>query len=412
MGDRMKQNMLFVPTLRENPRDAEIISHQVLLRGGYIKQVAAGIYTYLPLGYKIIKKIENIIREELNNIGCSELFMPVLQPRALWEESGRWSEYGKELMRLKDRHNRDFALGPTHEEVITYIVRDYLNSYKKFPVALYQIQTKFRDELRPRFGLMRGREFSMKDLYTFHTSKEDLDKWYEMVSDAYIRIFKRCGLDVKIVKSETGQIGGDEAHEFMVMKKVGENTITYCTKCEYGANIEYSNLKENDKCPKCDGKIALAKGIEIGNIFKLGTKYSEAMNAYYMDEKGNQKPIIMGCYGIGVSRLLMAVIEQHFQNGKMIWPKEISPFDVHLIVINNDYEKEADELYNKLKEHNIDVLLDNRDESAGVKLADADLIGIPTRIIIGRDMTKNMVELIYNEKIETINYNDVLKKLT
>ena len=291
----MKQSLLFVPTLKDAPKDAEAKSHKLMSRAGLIKQVAAGIYSYLPLGYKVIKKIENIVREELDNIGCSELLLPALQPRDLWEESGRWDKYGPELMRLQDRKDRDFCLGPTHEEIITQVVRDYLNSYKKLPLALYQIQTKFRDEMRPRFGLMRGREFIMKDAYSFTETDEQLEVWYQEFTKAYKRIFERCGLETQIVSSDTGQIGGDEADEFMVMSEVGEDTITYCTSCDYGANQEFSGLKAGDKCPKCDGIIEVAKGIEVGNIFKLGTKYSESMNANIINKDGKKVPVVMGC---------------------------------------------------------------------------------------------------------------------
>ena len=391
----MLQSLLFVPTLKDAPKDAEVKSHKIMSRAGLIKQSAAGIYTYLPVGYKVIKKIENIVREELDKIGCSELLMPALQPSDLWKESGRWDKYGPELMRLKDRKDRDFCLGPTHEESITQVVRDYLKSYKKMPLALYQIQTKFRDEMRPRFGLMRGREFIMKDLYTFHDTVEDLEKWYKMISKAYIDIFERCGLETKIVASDTGQIGGDEADEFMVMSEVGEDTITYCNKCSYAANQEHSELEEGDKCPVCDGLIETAKGIEVGNIFKLGTKYSESMNAKFIDRNGKHQSVIMGCYGLGISRTLMATVEQHSSDNEIIWPKELAPFDVHIIPINikdETQEKLARQIYMDLKSEGYDVLLDDRAERAGSKFKDADLIGIAKRIIVGKDAVNGKVE--------------------
>lgn len=391
----MKQSLLFVPTLKEAPKDAETKSHKLMSRSGLIKQVASGIYSYLPLGYKVIKKIENIVREELDKIGCSELLLPALQPRDLWEESGRWDKYGPELMRLQDRKDRDFCLGPTHEEIITQVVRDYLNSYKKLPLALYQIQTKFRDEMRPRFGLMRGREFIMKDAYTFTETNEQLDVWYKEFTKAYKRIFERCGLETKIVSSDTGQIGGDEADEFMVMSEVGEDTITYCDTCDFGANQEFSGLQEGDKCPKCDGTIKVAKGIEVGNIFKLGTKYSESMNAKIINKDGKQVPVIMGCYGIGISRTLMASVEQHSTDNGIVWPEEIAPFKVHLIPVNMKNEEQvevANKLYKELKAKGVEVLLDDRNERAGSKFKDADLIGIPYRIVIGKDIVEGKVE--------------------
>lgn len=397
----MKQSMLFVPTLKDAPKDAEVKSHKIMSRAGLIKQVAAGIYTYLPLGYRVIRNIEKIIREELDKIGASEMLMPALQPSNLWEESGRWEQYGPELMRLKDRKDRDFCLGPTHEEIVTQSVRDYVNSYKKLPLVLYQIQTKFRDEMRPRFGLMRGREFIMKDAYTFTESYEDLDVWYKKFIEVYVKIFQRCGLDTKIVSSDVGQIGGDEADEFMVMSEVGEDTITYCRSCSYAANQEHSGLKEGDTCPECGGTIAIAKGIEVGNIFKLGTKYSESMNANFVTKDGTQKPIIMGCYGLGISRTLMASVEQHSKDDSILWPKEIAPFDVHIIPINikDDIQREtALELYTDLAAQGYEVLLDDREERAGSKFKDADLIGIQYRIIVGKDAKDGKVEFVDRTK--------------
>jgi len=300
-------------------------------------------------------------------------------------------------MRLQDRKERDFCLGPTHEEVITQVVRDHLNSYKKLPVTLYQIQTKFRDEMRPRFGLMRGREFIMKDAYSFSESDEDLDIWYKKFSQAYIDIFARCGLDTKIVSSDVGQIGGDEADEFMVMSEVGEDTITYCTSCSYAANQEHSGLEDGDKCPECGGTIETAKGIEVGNIFKLGTKYSEPMGAKFIDRDGKPKPIIMGCYGLGISRTLMASVEQHSNEDGIFWPKEIAPFDIHIVPVNlkDETQKQlSNSLYKDLRSKGFDVLIDDRLERAGVKFKDADLIGIPVRIIVGKDSANGMVELM------------------
>lgn len=391
----MEQSKLFVPTLKEAPQNAEVKSHRLLTRAGLIKQTASGIYTYLPLGWRVMRKIEQIVREEHDRRGASELLMPALQPRDLWEESGRWSEYGPELMRLKDRKDRDFLLGPTHEEVITSIVRDHIDSYKRLPLALYQIQTKYRDELRPRFGLMRGREFVMKDLYTFSEDESGLDAWYETISDAYTTIFNRVGLETRIVASDTGAIGGKVAHEFMVMSEVGEDTIAYCTECDYAGNQEFNNLYDGDKCPVCGGEVKTAKGIEVGNIFKLGTKYSESMNAYVTNRDGERVPVQMGCYGIGISRTLMAAVEQHSTENSILWPKSISPFDIHMIPINvkGDDQKTMEDLYQSLNA-TYDVLLDDRDERAGVKFKDADLIGIPVRIILGKALKEGKVELV------------------
>src|SRR5690554_307974 len=390
----MKQSLLFAPTLREVPKDAEVLSHKILLKGGYIKQIAAGIYTYLPLGYRVIKKIENIVREELDRIGCSELLMPALNPKDLWVESGRWDEYGKEVMRLKDRHEREFCLGPTHEEVITSIVREHVTSYKKLPLALYQIQTKYRDEFRPRFGLMRGREFIMKDLYTFHATEEDLDEWYLKVRGAYIRILDRLDLKYRIVSADSGNIGGKSSEEFMVLCDIGEDTIVYSDESDFASNIELCNLPEGAPSPDGKGKIKHAKGIEAGHIFKLGTRYSIPMKAMFLDKDQQQKPIIMGCYGIGVSRLLMAILEQHYNNEIANWPKEVTPFDIHILPLSNEGTEGYDialDLYKKLSEK-YEVLFDNRSERPGVKFNDADLIGINHRIVVGRKASEGIVE--------------------
>lgn len=414
----MLQSLLFVPTLRETPKEAEVTSHKLLLRGGYIRQNAAGIYSYLPLAYRIIQKIENIIREELNKIGCSELLMPALQPKDMWVESGRWDVYGKELMRLNDRHDREFCLGPTHEEVITTLVREYINSYKKLPLALYQIQTKYRDEFRPRFGLMRGREFIMKDLYTFHANTEDLDEWYLKVRKAYCNIFDRLGLNYRIVQADSGQIGGSASEEFVVLCDIGEDTIVYSDQSEFAANIEVYNLSEGEPSPDGKGTIKHAKGIEVGHIFKLGTKYSDAMKAEFFDKDQSKKSIIMGCYGIGVSRLLMAILEQHNDDQKVFWPETVAPFKVHIISLGKEgteIDNQARALYQKMLTKSIEVLFDDRDERAGVKFSDADLMGIPYRIIFGKKVDEGIVELkkladntVTDVKIEDIVFTNFL----
>jgi len=390
----MRQSLLFSPTLREIPKDAEILSHKILLKGGYIKQVAAGIYTYLPLGYRVIKKIENIIREELDKVGCSELHMPALNPKDLWVESGRWDEYGKELIRLQDRHEREFCLGPTHEEIITSIVRDSVTSYKKLPLALYQIQTKFRDEFRPRFGLMRGREFIMKDLYTFHATEEDLDLWYLKVRGAYQNIFARLNLHYRIVNAASGNIGGSSSEEFMILCDVGEDTIVYSDESDFASNTELSDLPVGAPSPDGRGHIKHAKGIEGGHIFKLGTKYSIPMKAMFIDKDQKQKPMIMGCYGIGVSRLLMAILEQHYNKEIASWPTEVAPFRLHILPLDTEGSKGynmALDLYEKLKDK-YEVLFDDRNERPGVKFNDADLIGISNRIIVGKKASEGIFE--------------------
>jgi len=408
----MYQSLLFVPTLRETPKEAEVISHQLLLRGGYIRQNAAGIYSYLPLAYRVITKISTVIRDELDRIGCSELLMPAMQPKDIWIESGRWDVYGKELVRLKDRHEREFCLGPTHEEVITTLVREYVNSYKKLPLALYQIQTKFRDEFRPRFGLMRGREFIMKDLYTFHSTEEDLDLWYEKVRVAYRNTLDRLNLHYRAVQADSGQIGGSSSEEFMVLCDIGEDTIAYSDSSSFATNVELANLKEGDPSPDGVGTIKLAKGIEAGHVFKLGTKYSEPMNAMFIDKDQVKKPIIMGCYGMGISRLLMAIIEQNNQGNKVMWPKSTAPFMVHIIPMEKESSKSyqiAETIYQNLINQKIDVLFDNRDERAGVKFGDADLIGSPYRIIVGKKALQGTVEIkqILDDSVLEVQISDI-----
>ncbi|MCM3667749.1 proline--tRNA ligase [Mesobacillus maritimus] len=541
----MKQSMTLIPTLREVPADAEIKSHQLLLRAGYIRQNASGVYSYLPLARKVLQKVETIIREEMDQAGAVELLMPALQQAELWQESGRWYTYGPELMRLKDRHDREFALGATHEEVITSLIRDEVKSYKRLPLSLYQIQTKFRDEKRPRFGVLRGREFIMKDAYSFHASQESLDQVYERLFEAYNNIFSRCGLDFRAVIADSGAMGGKDTHEFMVLSDVGEDTIAYSDTSNYAANIEmapvvmeytkkaeaakemekvltenkksieevadflqvkasdciksmlfkvddryvlvlvrgdhevndiklknllgaaiveladaeetktvlgcavgslgpievandvevvadhavaaivngvcganeenyhfvnvnperdftvsqYADLRfiqEGDPSPDGQGTILFAKGIEVGHVFKLGTRYSEAMGATYLDENGRTQPMIMGCYGIGVSRTVAAVVEQFNDERGLVWPTTLAPFDVHLIAVNLKDEAQANlsnELYTKLKAARFDVLFDDRQERPGVKFADSDLIGLPIRITVGKKASEGIVEV-------------------
>ncbi|KXG10585.1 Proline--tRNA ligase [Anoxybacillus sp. P3H1B] len=541
----MKQSQSFIPTLREVPADAEVKSHQLLLRAGFIRQSSSGVYTFLPLGRRVLQKVEAIIREEMNRAGAIELLMPALQQAELWQESGRWYSYGPELMRLKDRHERDFALGPTHEEVITALVRDEVKTYKKLPLTLYQIQTKFRDEKRPRFGLLRGREFIMKDAYSFHTSKESLDEVYNKMYEAYSNIFRRCGLNFRAVIADSGAIGGKDTHEFMVLSDIGEDTIAYSDASDFAANIEmapvvatyeksteplkelkkahtpeqktieevaaflqvapekciksllfkvdekyvlvlvrgdheandvkvknlleasvvelaspeetkavmncpigslgpiavdasvtviadyaveaivngicganedgyhytgvnpgrdftvsqYADLRfiqEGDPSPDGKGTIRFARGIEVGHVFKLGTRYSEAMNATYLDENGRTQTMIMGCYGIGVSRLLSAIAEQFGDENGLVWPASVAPFHIHLIPVNLKNEEQrqlADEWYEKLGQAGFEVLYDDRQERPGVKFADSDLIGIPVRVTVGKRAGEGVVEV-------------------
>ncbi|RJE86935.1 proline--tRNA ligase [Paenibacillus sp. 1011MAR3C5] len=547
----MRQSRLLSTTGREAPADAEAVSHQLLLRAGMIRQLAAGIYTYLPLGRRVLRKVEQVIREEMDRTGAQELLMPAMQPAELWKESGRYSQYGPELIRLQDRHNRDFALGPTHEEVITTLVRSEINSYRRLPLTLYQIQTKYRDERRPRYGLLRGREFLMKDAYSFDMDADGLDRSYWQMFEAYNRIFNRCGIRFRAVEADAGTIGGEGGtHEFMALADIGEDTIAACSHCDYAANLEkaesgpqreksvadsvdaqalekvhtpgirtidelaafmqirpeeiiktlvikaddqlvavvvrgdheinelkvkhylkatdvtladseeislasgvpvgflgpvgqslpllidravvgmetavaganeadyhyrhvnplrdlandrmgdFRNVKEGEPCPRCkQGTLMFHRGIEIGHVFKLGTKYSEKLDARFLNSSGQDQPFIMGCYGIGVSRILSAVIEQQHDEWGIVWPVSIAPYHVHLIPISikNDRHMEvAQQLYDHLLSQGIEVLLDDRDERPGVKFKDADLIGIPVRIVIGKDAEQGMVE--YTER--------------
>ncbi|MFT9494259.1 proline--tRNA ligase [Anaerosolibacter sp.] len=563
----MRLSKMYFRTLREIPSDAEIPSHQLLLRAGLIRKLASGIYGYMPMGYRVIRKIEQIIREEMNEKGAQELLMSAVQPAELWIESGRWSDFGPEMFRLKDRNEREFCLGPTHEEIFTDIVRDEVNSYKDLPLNLYQIQTKYRDEKRPRFGLMRCREFIMKDAYSFDRDWEGLNRVYEDMYDAYTRIFKRCGLDFRAVEADTGAMGGSDSHEFTAMSVFGEGKIAYCENCSYGAtaekatcnsaipeqhevalelseihtpnvktideltkfleipgkkllktlifraknelvaavllghrelnivklvnalgvqehelefateedilqctgaavgfagpiglknikvlvdcevpfekntviganktdyhivNVNYGRdfvgdqildirmVEEEDPCPLCGMGVKLARGIEVGQIFKLGTKYSEAMNGTYTDEGMKEKNIVMGCYGIGVSRTMAAIIEQHHDGDGIRWPLSVAPYHVIIAVVNvkDAMQMEMGEkLYRKLLSDQIEALLDDRDERAGVKFKDADLMGIPIRITIGKRANEGIVELkLRKEKDkEELAYGDVASRIT
>lgn len=530
----MRVSKLYAPTLREVPAEAEIPSHKLMLRAGYMRKAAGGIYTYLPLAWRVLHKIENIVREEMDAIGSQEILMPVVQPAEIWQESGRWDVYGAEMWRVKDRHSREFCLGPTHEEMVTTLIRADVRSYRQLPLCVYQIQDKFRDERRPRFGLMRSREFIMKDAYSFDVDEAGLNVSYKAMYDAYTRIFTRCGLKFRPVEADSGAIGGSGSHEFMVLADSGEAEIVYCDKCNYAANTEKAELhvietapeaalekqivatpdcktiadvcaylklpveksvkavayksekglilcfvrgdhevnevkvvntchvlgvemadeamltavgtvggymgpvgmdpnkvmvvvdqsvmkmhnfccgankegfhylnvnpgrdftptfvadirliQEGDACPHCGGKVSKARGIEVGQVFKLFTKYSEALKATYLDESGKPKPMQMGCYGVGVSRTMAAAVEQYNDENGIIWPAAIAPYHVLVVPVNNkDQESlhKAEEIYTQLQKAGVEVIIDDRNERPGVKFKDADLIGYPIRIVIG-----------------------------
>lgn len=410
----MRVSELFLPTLRDDPAEAEVISHRLMIRAGYIRKLAAGVYSYLPLALKVLKNIEAIVRDEMDKAGAQEVLLPAVQPAGLWQETGRWDIYGKELMRIKDRHERDFCLGPTHEEVITDLVRNNVSSYKDLPLMLYQIQTKFRDEIRPRFGLMRGREFIMKDCYSFDLDEKGLKVNYEKMFKAYCNIFERCGLKYRIIEADPGAIGGGFSQEFMVIAKTGEDEMVYCDSCQYGASKDIANIETDNSCPKCSGGVLKTeRGIEVGHIFQLGTKYSEKMQAVYSDEKGERKPFIMGCYGIGISRTMASAIEQNNDQNGMIWPIPIAPYKVAVIPVNilePSQMEAALKLYKELNDAGIETLIDDREERAGVKFKDMDLIGIPIKIIFGKLLAEGKAEVVIreNSRKEAVELGNVL----
>jgi len=384
----------FIPTIKEKPQEAESLSHQLMLRAGLVRMLIAGAYSYLPLGLKVLNNIEKIIRQEMDSCGASELLLPALQPQELWIKSGRDKDIGDVMIRFVDRRGRNICLGPTHEEVVTDLVKNHISSYKQLPLILYQIQTKFRDEIRPRFGLIRACEFIMKDAYSFDTEEAGLDKNYKTMYNAYKRIFKRCGLNFLTTEADPGLMGGRVSHEFMAPAQDGEDLVLSCPKCKTAKPLKEPG---NNSCPKCGVALETINTIELAHIFKLGTKYSSALGANFINARGEQKPIIMGCYGIGVSRLISAIIEQNHDKDGIIWPKEISPYQVIILPLDTTDRKimqKANELYKDLMGGGIEVLLDDRDERAGVKFKDADLLGISLEVIIGREsLKKNTLEL-------------------
>jgi len=414
---------IFLPTLKDSPQDAEVISHQLMLRAGMVRKVTSGIYTWLPLGLRVLKKIENIVREEMNASGAQEILMPMVQPRELWEETKRWKKMGPELLRIQDRHNRDFCLGPTHEEVITDLVRNNVKSYKELPLNLYQIQTKFRDEVRPRYGVMRGREFLMKDSYSFNINEDSLNESYLLMKETYKKIIERLGLDYKIVKADSGAIGGDASEEFHVLAENGEDTIAVSNSSEFAINTELLlgegediNSLQGKPSPDGSGTIEIRKGIEIGHIFQLGEIYAEAMNADVLDHEGKSQTLYMGCYGIGISRLVAASIEQNHDDKGIIWPEVIAPFEVNIIAIGFGKDKmiahAAIDIYNKLSSMGYEVILDDRNDGFGTKMKDAELIGIPINIIIGKQYTeKNEIELRHRDGQSSIGMIDDIETI-
>ena len=416
----MLQSKLFYKTSKEISEEEKSANAQLLIRAGFIDKLMAGVYTYLPLGLKVLEKIKNIIREEMNAIGGQEILMPALTPKENWVRTGRWETLDV-LFRFKGAGDKDYALGSTHEEIVTPLVKKMINSYKDLPVAVYQIQDKFRDEPRAKSGLLRGREFSMKDLYSFHADEADLDKYYEKAKGAYLKIFKRCGLDA-IVTEASGGTFSKYSHEFQILTENGEDTIFYCEKCFYAQNREVAECKAGDKCPKCGGEVVEGKAIEVGNIFKLKTKFSEAFDFNFLDQDGKKKLAVMGCYGIGPSRVMGSIAEVSHDERGVIWPTEVAPFDVHLIglfgkdfKINKKVDMEASALYDSLQKEGFDVLYDDRrGASAGIKLAESDLFGIPSRLVISEKTLANdsaEIKKRNNSEIKLVKLNQVTKNL-
>jgi len=406
---------LFVPTTRQDPSDAELISHKLMVRSGMIKKTAAGIYNWLPLGYKVLKKVENIVRKNLDNFGAQEILMPMVQPAELWKESLRFDQYGKELLKFKDRSDRDFVLGPTHEEIICEIFRSYPISYKELPINLYQIQTKFRDEIRPRFGVMRCREFLMKDAYSFDIDEKGMEKSYENMKDAYINIFNDIGLDYRIVKADAGNIGGDVSEEFHIIADSGEDLLAISDSSDFAANVEVLEYEKDpseldgEPSPDGKGKLMIKRGIEVGHIFQLGQKYSEKMSVSIKDSSGKGIDVFMGCYGVGVSRIVAASIEQNHDDKGIIWPYAIAPFHVNVICLDPKKEevlKECESVYQIIKDAGHDVLLDDRDIRAGQKFTDNEILGIPYSIVIGpKNFSNNSFEFVPRKTNEKLNLN-------
>ncbi len=404
----MLQSQAFIKTKREAPKDEVSVNAQLLARGSYIDKLTSGVYSFLPLGFRVLANIERVITQEMDAIGGQKMLMPALQPKSLWEETSRWASMDA-LYKIKDRQEKEFALGPTHEEVMTDIVRKHPFSYRDVPFALYQIQTKFRDELRAKSGILRGREFLMKDLYSFHADEADRQKYYETVKKAYLKIYKRCGLEVIVAEASGGSFSKEISHEFQVATDAGEDIIVSCLSCGFAQNRELTEAKTGDACPRCGKPLREQKAIEVGNIFTLGTRFSQAMKAFFTDKDGAEKPLIMGCYGMGLSRILGTVVEAHHDERGIIWPKEIAPFGAHLIALESRDPKENKRVFAEAKKaydalgkvtvgkekHLLEVLYDERKGvSPGQKFADADLIGAPWRIVISeKTRAQGKVEL-------------------
>jgi len=430
----MRRSRAFIPTTKEVPSDATLPSHQFLIRGGFINQQGAGLYNYLPLGKIVLEKIRAIVKEELDNAGCNEVQLSFVTPMSLWDRSGRADSMGKEMLRIKDRHTNEFVLSPTNEEAMVELVKNRVTSYKDLPLNLYQINTKFRDEARPRYGLLRGREFLMKDGYSFHATKEDMVREFDLMEETYKKIFTRLGLDFRVVQADSGAIGGTGSKEFHVLADSGEDTLVVCESCDYGANIEtifeseekidalneksYEELQSQnieEKC-SCGASLSFKKGIEVGHIFQLGDRYSSKLEAHFNDENGRAKPFEMATFGIGVSRLIASVIEQNHDEYGCIWTKSTAPYMVNIMVSNIKDETQAtlgEELYLKLLGEDVEVILDDRKERFGFKMKDAELIGFPYTVIIGKELANGLVQ-IYDRKTKektSVNVGEIYEKI-
>ena len=409
----MKQSELFTRTLRNAPKDEETVNSQLLVRAGFVNKLMAGVYSYLPLGLLTLKKIAQIVREEMDAIGGQEILMPGLHPAENWKKTGAWDKVDV-LFKIKSRTDKDYALGQSEEEVVTPLVMSYIDSYKDLPKSVYQIGWKFRDELRSKSGLLRGREFYMKDMYSFHTDQDDFDRYYDIVKKAYLKIFERIGLVAKVTEASGGSFSQKISYEFMVLTDAGEDNIFYCDACEFCVNEEIAKQKSGDTCPKCgQGKLAAAKASEVGNVFDLGQKYGKDFDLGFKDKEGKKQYPIMGCYGLGISRLMGVIVEKFHDDKGIIWPKSVSPVDLHLINIASD-EKIAEDLYQTLQKAEFSVLYDQRDASAGAKFADSDLIGIPTRVLVSdKTLKEESVEIKHrgNDETELVKIKDLIKKL-
>lgn len=413
----MRYSQLFPKTLKNAPTDAVAQSHKLLVRGGFIDQLMAGSYTLLPLGFRVVEKIKNIIRKELNATGAQEMLMPLMHPKEIWNETGRW-ESAKDVMYQFKKDEKEFALSFTHEEIIVDLIRKHEEKLTDFPLKLYHFSTKFRHEPRAKSGILRTREFLMKDLYSAHLTEDDMHKYYEEVKSAYLKIFKRIGLDVKVVEASGGVFTDKHSHEFQVLADVGEDTIFYCDNCDFAQNNEIAKVKQGDKCPSCGGDIKTSKAIEVGNIFPLGTMYAEKMGALYTNEKGERKPVWLASYGIGPTRILGTLVEIYNDDKGILWPKSVSPFDAHLISLRKD--EEALRIHDQIEENGFEVLYDDRDASPGQKFADADLIGIPVRLVVSEKTLRqssgqagDKIEWKERkaEKSEIIELGEVIKRL-